>query len=86
MRYFPAGLIDADRRPVERFRQKLLNARLLAREFITSEGLELEMFHALRDLPGRTKSTATSRKPSAATSEPWISPARSPAHGTRPTR
>jgi hypothetical protein len=47
----PAWLTDADGRSVERFRQKLLSAELVVREFITSDGLELEVFHALRDLP-----------------------------------
>jgi len=48
----PAGLADADRRAVERFRRKLRGAGLPVREFTTREGLELEVFHALRDLPG----------------------------------
>src|SRR5258708_3914164 len=48
----PVGLADADRRAVKRFRQRLLDAGLLVREFTTPEGLELEAFHALSDLPG----------------------------------
>src|SRR5215472_5064647 len=46
----PAVLADADRRPVEAFRQRLQGAGILAREFSSDAGLELEVFHALRDL------------------------------------
>jgi tetratricopeptide (TPR) repeat protein len=55
----PGALVDADRRAVVQFRQKLLTAGLLAREFTTREGLELEVFHALRDLPGRQAAVPT---------------------------
>jgi hypothetical protein len=47
----PAALADDDRRRAEGFRQRLRDARVLVREFSSAAGLELEVFHALRDLP-----------------------------------
>lgn len=46
----PAMLADADRGPAERFRQRLRDAGLLVREFSSAADLELEVFHALRNL------------------------------------
>jgi tetratricopeptide (TPR) repeat protein len=43
----PPDLADADRGRVDRFRQRLRDAGLLARTFTSSDGLELEVFHAL---------------------------------------
>ena len=51
----PPGLGDADRGPVEEFRQRLLDAGLVVRAFSSGDGLELEVFHALSELAdGRT--------------------------------
>ena len=47
---------------MERFRQKLRDAGLVVREFTTLDGLELEVFHALRDLPG-VRRPGTSAQP-----------------------
>src|SRR5215472_14232585 len=47
----PAALADADRGAVDGFRRRLRDAGLLVREFSSDAGLELEVFHALRDLP-----------------------------------
>lgn len=49
----PDGLADADPGAVQRFRQKLRDTGMLIREFTSRDGLELEAFHALRDLLGR---------------------------------
>jgi tetratricopeptide (TPR) repeat protein len=46
-----AGSADADRRPVQRFRQRLREAGVIVRDFTSADGLELEVFHALRELP-----------------------------------
>ena len=46
----PARLADANRRAVERFRQRLHNAGLIVRSFTSDAGLELEVFHALTEL------------------------------------
>lgn len=46
----PAGLADANRGAVDGFRRRLRDAGLLVREFSSDAGLELEVFHALRDL------------------------------------
>jgi hypothetical protein len=46
----PPGLGDTDRGPVTEFRQRLRAAGLIAREFSSVEGLELEVFHALSEL------------------------------------
>jgi tetratricopeptide (TPR) repeat protein len=43
-------LADADRGPVDRFRQRIRDAGLVARTFTSSDGLELEVFHALSEL------------------------------------
>jgi hypothetical protein len=43
-------LADADRGPVDRFRQRVRDAGLVARAFTSSDGLELEVFHALSEL------------------------------------
>ena len=49
------GMADADRRPVEEFRQRLRDAGLVTRTFTSADGLELEVFHALSELAsGRT--------------------------------
>jgi Tfp pilus assembly protein PilF len=51
----PPGPADADRGPVDRFRQRLRDAGLITRTFTSSDGLELEVFHALSKLAvGRT--------------------------------
>lgn len=46
----PPYLKDADRGPVERFRQRLRDAGLIVRPFTSGDGLELEVFHALTEL------------------------------------
>ena len=46
----PPGLSDADRGPVQRFRQRLRDAGLVVRSFTSAAGLELEVFHALSEL------------------------------------
>jgi tetratricopeptide (TPR) repeat protein len=46
-----AGSADADPGPVQRFRQRLREAGVIVRGFTTADGLELEAFHALRELP-----------------------------------
>jgi len=46
----PPGLADADRDPVEEFRRRLCEAGLVVRGFVSCEGLELEIFHALSEL------------------------------------
>jgi hypothetical protein len=48
----PPGLSDADRGPVQRFRQRLRDAGLVVRSFTSGAGLELEVFHALSELAG----------------------------------
>ncbi len=48
----PAGLVDADRTAVERFRQRLREAGLICVSFATVDGLELAAFHALKELAG----------------------------------
>jgi Domain of unknown function (DUF4062)/Tetratricopeptide repeat/NB-ARC domain len=42
-------LSDADRGPVDRFRQRLREAGLIVRSFTSAASLELEVFHALSD-------------------------------------
>ena len=49
----PPGLSDADRGPVQRFRQRLRDAGLVVRSFTSGAGLELEVFHALSELAGQ---------------------------------
>jgi transcriptional regulator with XRE-family HTH domain len=44
-----AGLADADRAPVERFRQQLRDAGLIVAGFSSADGLELEVFQALTE-------------------------------------
>jgi hypothetical protein len=46
----PPELSDADRGPVDRFRQRLRDAGLIVRSFTSEDSLELEVFHALREL------------------------------------
>jgi hypothetical protein len=46
----PADLRDPDTGPVERFRQQLRDAGLVVRSFTSGDSLELEVFHALREL------------------------------------
>ena len=43
----PPELSDADRGPVDRFRQRLRDAGLIVRTFVSADRLELEVFHAL---------------------------------------
>ena len=62
----PPGLSDADRGPVNRFRQRLRDAGLVVRSFTSGAGLELEVFHALSELAGTGTRTASSRVPAAA--------------------
>jgi hypothetical protein len=54
----PSMPADADRGAIERFRQRLSDAGLLVRFFTTDTGLELEVFHALRDLADRARPAA----------------------------
>jgi Domain of unknown function (DUF4062) len=46
----PDGRADADRDAVDGFRQRLRDAGLVVRSFISGPGLELEVFHALSEL------------------------------------
>jgi hypothetical protein len=46
----PADLRDPDTGPVERFREQLRDAGLVVRSFTSGDSLELEVFHALREL------------------------------------
>jgi Domain of unknown function (DUF4062)/Tetratricopeptide repeat/NB-ARC domain len=46
----PAGLAGADSGQVTEFRHRLLEAGLMVRGFTSGDGLELEVFHALREL------------------------------------
>ena len=46
----PGGQADADQVAVDGFRQRLLDAGLVVRSFTSSDGLELEVFHALSEL------------------------------------
>jgi hypothetical protein len=48
----PPGLGDPDRSAVAGFRRRLADAGLVVRAFTTSDGLELEVFHALSELVG----------------------------------
>jgi Domain of unknown function (DUF4062) len=48
----PPGLGDPDRSAVADFRRRLAEAGLVVRAFTTSDGLELEVFHALSELAG----------------------------------
>jgi tetratricopeptide (TPR) repeat protein len=48
----PAEMADADRAAVDAFRQRLMDAGLIVRSFTSYDRLELEVFHALRDLAG----------------------------------
>jgi tetratricopeptide (TPR) repeat protein len=50
----PPGLKDADRGPVERFRQRLQEADLIVRPFTSGAALELEIFHALSELAAQS--------------------------------
>ena len=45
----PQDLRDADRGPVDRFRQQLREAGLIVRSFSSAASLELEVFHALSE-------------------------------------
>lgn len=49
----PDGRADADRGPVEGFRQRLRDAGMVVRDFTSDTGLELEVFHALTELTSR---------------------------------
>ncbi|MDW5326765.1 tetratricopeptide repeat protein [Plantactinospora sp. KLBMP9567] len=46
----PAGLVDADRSRIDRFRARLGDAGLILRNFSTVDRLEFEVFHALTEL------------------------------------
>ena len=61
----PPELSDADRGPVERFRQRLRDAGLVVRSFSSGAGLELEVFHALSELTVRDpeRQVPTSQRP-----------------------
>ena len=48
----PLGPAGADREKADGFRQRLMEADLVVRGFTTSDGLELEVFHALSELAG----------------------------------
>jgi hypothetical protein len=58
-----AVLSEAGRGSVEEFRQRLSRSGLVVRTFRSADGLELEVFHALRELTGY-ELTAPSRVPS----------------------
>jgi len=48
----PAGLADGDRGAVDGFRERLRQAGLIVRGFSSGDGLELEAFHALKEVAG----------------------------------
>jgi len=48
----PADLVDPDRTAVEGFRRQLQDAGLICATFSSPEGLELAVFHALKELAG----------------------------------
>jgi hypothetical protein len=48
---------DADRGLVDGFRERLAGAGLIVRSFASSDGLELEVFHALSELVSGSLST-----------------------------
>ena len=54
----PDRLMDSDRRLVDRFRRRLLQAGLVVRSFTSDAGLELEVFHALSEAPSHPAGTA----------------------------
>lgn len=67
----PPEATDADLGPVEGFRQRLRDAGLVVRSFDSADRLELEVFHALRELAAspprpRRPRPATARKKAAA--------------------
>jgi tetratricopeptide (TPR) repeat protein len=62
----PAGLADADRGAVDRFRRRLHQAGLIFRTFPSGDGLELEAFHALKEVTGAGPGTAPRQLPTAA--------------------
>jgi hypothetical protein len=49
----PPSVADADLSLVEGFRERLSGAGLIVREFASSDSLELEVFHALREVADR---------------------------------
>jgi tetratricopeptide (TPR) repeat protein len=61
----PAGLVDADRTAVDRFRQRLREAGLICTSFTTVDGLELAAFHALKELAGADARSVPRQLPAA---------------------
>src|SRR5262249_20035561 len=61
----PAGLVDADRTAVHRFRQRLREARLICAAFTTGDGLELAAFHARREQAGTDARSVPRQLPAA---------------------
>src|SRR5262249_14771409 len=61
----PAGLVDADRTAVDRFRQRLREAGLICATFATVDGLELAAFHALKELAGADARSVPRQLPAA---------------------
>ncbi|MGD0706123.1 MAG: DUF4062 domain-containing protein, partial [Trebonia sp.] len=59
----PSALIDADRGAVEGFRQRLRGAGLIVRVFTSAASLELEVFHALREVAGSMLSAVQGTAP-----------------------
>ena len=69
----PDLLMDSDRRLVDRFRGRLLQAGLVVRSFTSDSGLELEVFHALSEAPSHPAGMAD--EPGTRTREPGKPPA-----------
>ena len=59
----PPGMVDSDRSAVEGFRQRLWGAGVVVREFSSDTGLELEVFHALREVVGNGRSSTPRQLP-----------------------
>lgn len=63
----PADLTDTDRTAVDGFRQRLREAGLICVRFSSPEGLELAVFHALKELTGTGKRVVPQQLPRAVT-------------------
>jgi tetratricopeptide (TPR) repeat protein len=59
----PSALVDADRGALEGFRQRLRGAGLIVRAFNSAASLELEVFHALREVVGSVLSAVQGTAP-----------------------
>jgi tetratricopeptide (TPR) repeat protein len=70
----PSALIDADRGALEEFRQRLRGAGLIVRAFTSAASLELEVFHALREVIGSVLSAVQGTAPPTLTVRHSLSP------------